>query len=533
MIDTAKLKEKILDLAIRGKLVPQDPSDEPASVLLEKIRAEKLQMVKDGKLKQKDIKDDTVIFVGEDNLHYEKFADGSIKCIEDEIPFEIPKSWAWCRLGILAQYKKGPFGSSITKSMFVPESSNTIKVYEQKNAINKNANLGNYFISNEKFQELKSFEVFPNDIIVSCAGTIGETFVMPQNMKKGIINQALMKITLFDLRLLDFYLIYFDCKLKQSANEQGYGVALKNIPPFDILKKYLMPIPPLNEQSKIINVLNNYANQLDVVNINRDNLLESINSLKSKILDLAIRGKLVPQDPNDEPADVLLERIRKEKEELIKQGKIKRDKKDSIIFKGDDNSYYEKMDTKVKLIDDFEDDLPAQWNLCRFGSIANIFTGNSINEEEKASKYTNLKEGFNYIGTKDIGFNNIINYNNGVKIPFNTDFKIAPTNTPLLCIEGGSAGRKIAITSEDVCFGNKLCAFQSLGVLPKYLYYYLQTPQFLQLFQTNTTGLIGGVSINTIKQLYFKAPPIQEQSRIVNAIEKIFININTIEKSLS
>ena len=280
-------------------------------------------------------------------------------------------------------------------------------------------------------------------------------------------------------------------------------------------------------------ILNNYANQLDVVNINRDNLLESINSLKSKILDLAIRGKLVPQDPNDEPADVLLERIRKEKEELIKQGKIKRDKKDSIIFKGDDNSYYEKMDTKVKLIDDFEDDLPAQWNLCRFGSIANIFTGNSINEEEKASKYTNLKEGFNYIGTKDIGFNNIINYNNGVKIPFNTDFKIAPTNTPLLCIEGGSAGRKIAITSEDVCFGNKLCAFQSLGVLPKYLYYYLQTPQFLQLFQTNTTGLIGGVSINTIKQLYFKAPPIQEQSRIVNAIEKIFININTIEKSLS
>ena len=191
------------------------------------------------------------------------------------------------------------------------------------------------------------------------------------------------------------------------------------------------------------------------------------------------------------------------------------------------------MDTKVKLIDDFEDDLPAQWNMCRFGSIANIFTGNSINEEEKASKYTNLKEGFNYIGTKDIGFNNIINYNNGVKIPFNTDFKIAPTNTPLLCIEGGSAGRKIAITSEDVCFGNKLCAFQSLGVLPKYLYYYLQTPQFLQLFQTNTTGLIGGVSINTIKQLYFKAPPIQEQSRIVNAIEKIFININTIEKSLS
>ena len=118
MIDTAKLKEKILDLAIRGKLVPQDPNDEPASVLLEKIRAEKLQMVKEGKLKQKDIKDDTVIFVGEDNLHYEKFGDGSIKCIEDEIPFEIPKSWAWCRLNTISaaqvnSFVDGPFGSNL------------------------------------------------------------------------------------------------------------------------------------------------------------------------------------------------------------------------------------------------------------------------------------------------------------------------------------------------------------------------------------------------------------------------------------
>ena len=177
--------------------------------------------------------------------------------------------------------------------------------------------------------------------------------------------------------------------------------------------------------------------------------------------------------------------------------------------------------------------MPSLWNICRLGNIANIFTGNSINEEEKSSKYVNLKEGFNYIGTKDVCFDNTINYNNGVKIPFNTEFKIALKNTTLLCIEGGSAGRKIAITTEDVCFGNKLCAFQSLGVLPKYLYYYLQSPQFLQLFQTNTTGLIGGVSINTIKQLYFKVPPIQEQLRIVNAIEKIFFNINQIEKSLS
>ena len=137
-MDTKALRQKILDLAIRGKLVPQDPNDGPASVLLERIRAEKQQMVKEGKLKAKDIKNDTVIFKGDDNLHYEQFADGTVKCIEDEIPFELPDSWAWARLGALAHYKKGPFGSSITQAMFVPESKDAIKVYEQKNAINKN-----------------------------------------------------------------------------------------------------------------------------------------------------------------------------------------------------------------------------------------------------------------------------------------------------------------------------------------------------------------------------------------------------------
>ena len=171
-MDTKALKQKILDLAIRGKLVPQDPNDEPASVLLEKIRAEKQQMVKDGMLKSKDLKNDTVIFVGEDNLHYEKFSDGSIKCIEKELPFTEPKGWSWTRLGNVGCYKKGPFGSSITKAMFVPESDKAIKVYEQKNAINKDATIGKYYISEEKFESLKSFEVFPNDIIVSCAGTI-------------------------------------------------------------------------------------------------------------------------------------------------------------------------------------------------------------------------------------------------------------------------------------------------------------------------------------------------------------------------
>ena len=159
--------------------------------------------------------------------------------------------------------------------------------------------------------------------------------------------------------------------------------------------------------------------------------------------------------------------------------------------------------------------------MCRFSVIANIYTGNSINETEKQRKYTGLSSGYNYIGTKDVSFDHSINYDNGVKIPYNADgFKLAYKNTPLMCIEGGSAGRKIGILSEDVCFGNKLCAFQSLGVNPKYLYYHLQNPIFTAVFKANTTGIIGGVSVNTIKSLIFALPPFAEQERIVAAIEK-------------
>lgn len=165
--------------------------------------------------------------------------------------------------------------------------------------------------------------------------------------------------------------------------------------------------------------------------------------------------------------------------------------------------------------------MPDTWSLCRFSSIAEIFTGNSINEAEKQKKYTGLTNGYNYIGTKDVGFDHTVNYNNGVKIPFEqNNFRIAHKFTPLLCIEGGSAGRKIGILQEDVCFGNKLCAFESFGVDPKYIYYFLQSPSFTKVFKEKTTGIIGGVSVNTLKHLLFAVPPLAEQARIVTEIEK-------------
>ena len=194
---------------------------------------------------------------------------------------------------------------------------------------------------------------------------------------------------------------------------------------------------------------------------------------------------------------------------------------DSLIG---DNRYYEKVGNSSPVcIDDevSEFDLPDSWVLCRFSSIAEIFTGNSINEDEKQKKYTGLTSGYNYIGTKDVCFDHTINYNNGVKIPFEqSNFRIAHKFTPLLCIEGGSAGRKIGILQEDVCFGNKLCAFESFGIDSKYIYYFLQNPSFTKVFKEKTTGIIGGVSVNTLKHMLFAIPPLSEQSRIVAEIEK-------------
>ena len=239
-----KLKKSILQYAIQGKLVPQDSNDEPASVLLERIRAEKK-----AQLGKKYV--ESYIYKGDDNCYYEHI-NGKDVDITEEIPYDLPTGWAWSRLDNLAIYKKGPFGSSLTKEMFVPKSNTSIKVYEQKNAIYKNCTLGNYYISASKYETMKSFEVFPKDIIVSCAGTIGETYVLPENAPKGIINQALMKIKLFNQGILDFYLIYFDYILKNQAKRNSKGSAIKNIPPFEILKRMLMPIPPLAEQKRIV-----------------------------------------------------------------------------------------------------------------------------------------------------------------------------------------------------------------------------------------------------------------------------------------
>ena len=243
------LKKSILQEAVQGKLVPQGPSDEPAEALLERIRAEKQRLIKEGKIKKD--KHESVIF-RRDNSHYEKRGSEEV-CIDDEIPFEVPSSWALIRLDDIGIYRKGPFGSSLTKSMFVPKGADTVKVYEQKNAIQKDYTLGTYYITRQYYEsKMKSFTVEPGDILVSCAGTIGETYILPEQIELGIINQALMRMTIFAPIDLDYFLLYFDYVLKQAAKETSKGSAIKNIPPFEIFKKLILPLPPLEEQKRIV-----------------------------------------------------------------------------------------------------------------------------------------------------------------------------------------------------------------------------------------------------------------------------------------
>ena len=199
---------------------------------------------------------------------------------DEEKPFGIPEGWKWVRLDDIGVYKKGPFGSALRKDMFVPKSPTAIKVYEQRNAIQKDATLGRYYISEAYFNKLKSFEIFPGDIIVSCAGTIGETFIIPDNIEKGIINQALMKMRITNKINCQFFLIYFDFILKKSAQEKSKGTAIKNIPPFALFKNFLFALPSLKEQEEIVNKVETLLAKLTTL----ENQIQDRKSLSDKLI---------------------------------------------------------------------------------------------------------------------------------------------------------------------------------------------------------------------------------------------------------
>lgn len=517
------LRKAILQQAIQGKLVPQDPNDEPASVLLERIREEKARLVKEKKIKKD--KNESIIYRGEDNSHYEKFADGTVKCIDDEIPFEIPESWCWSRFSNIVNLNPNVQTEDDNDVAFMPM------------AYIEAGYSGEYTYEVKKWTEVKKgfTKISKGDIayakITPCFQN-RKSFILgdvPSNVAAATTELNVLRI--YENTLSAWFVLFFlktdhfikEAKLKGTAGQQ------RVIPEY--VQNKLFPIAPLSEQNRIVSRIKELLTiieRYEQSKIELDKLESELQpQLKKSILQYAIQGKLVAQNPKDEPASELLKRINEEKEQLIKDGKIKREKNTSIIFKGDDNKYYEKLGKSVvDITDDLPFEIPNSWQWCRLSNIANLYTGNSINETEKKARYTDVA-GTEYIATKDVWFDNSIDYKNGIAIPdkYIEDFRIASANSVLMCIEGGSAGRKIGILSQDVCFGNKLCCFSPYTDISEFIFYYLQSPLFFEIFSSNKNGIIGGVSVNNLKQLFIPLPPYEEIKRIVEKIKQILKGI--------
>ena len=471
-MDTKALRQKILDLAIRGKLVPQDPNDEPASVLLERIRAEKQQMVKDGKLKPKDIKNDTVIFKGDDNLHYEKYGE------------PLPDGWAVTNFGTLLSYEQ--------PTKYIVNNTNYKPTYETPVlTAGKSFILGYTDETDNIFDDLP---VIIFDDFTTESKYVDFAFKVKSSAMKILhINQELVlpKYAFFLMQATEI----------DHDNHQRYWISTYS--------QEIISLPPLSEQIKIIEAIDYLFELVQSVDNNIHNLKSAIKSVKSKILDLAISGKLVPQDPNDEPASVLLERIRAEKEELIKQGKIKRDKKESVIFKGDDNSYYQ--------------DLPEMWELVNFKDCATLISGRDLNKNE----YNAESIGIPYI----TGASNFINRNILINRWTTIPKTISEVNDILITCKG-TVG-ELAINK----YGNIHIARQIMAIRIykninlEYIKFFLES--IVMEIKKTANGLIPGISRDDILSLNIPLPPLAEQKRIVDEIEKIFAVLDDIANQVA
>ena len=513
-----QLRKSILQQAIQGKLVPQDPNDEPASVLLERIREEKVRLVEEKKIKKE--KNPSVIFRGEDNSYYEKFTlSGEVKCIDEEIPFEIPNGWEWCRLGSIVDFST----NLSVRSNIIPSDAWLLDLEDIEKETGKVLQKKRYV---DVISKSDKHKFLTNNILYSKLRPYLNKVVLAD--EEGFCTS---EILVFDFKLIyNKYALWFlrSPFFVEYAMKDAYGVKMPRLGS-NQGNMSLFPLPPLKEQQcivekieELIPLIEHYGKtqtELDTLN---KNIKEK---LKKSVLQYAIEGKLVAQDEAEGTAEVLLLQIQKEKQKLYEENKLKKkDLEHSTIFKAEDNKYYEKIGKNIICIDEeipFE--IPKNWRWVRMGQIANLYTGNSINEQEKKTQYMNT-EGVPYIGTKDIGFDGKVLYQNGVAIPKKhlSLFKKAYSNSILICIEGGSAGRKITLIDKTVCFGNKLCCITSYYEKIRYLFYYLQSPMFFEIFNQTKNGIIGGVSVNNLKNLIVPLPPLNEQQRIEESIDATF-----------
>ena len=458
------------------------------------------------------------------NLHYEKFQDGTVKCIEDEIPFELPEGWEWARLkDLLNVCSSKRVLQSDWKNEGIPfyRAREIVKLSENDFIDNE------LFISEEHYLELKKNYGVPQsgDLMVSSVGTIGKVYIVkPEDLFYYKDASVLCFENKNKLLVSQFAKILLESSFVQSQmRDNSKGTTVDTIT-ISAATNYLCIVPPKNEQLRIVNAAQRALVKVIQIQSNKDVLQATITNAKSKILDLAIRGKLVPQDPNDEPASVLLERIREEKEELIKQGKIKRDKMESVIFKGDDNSYYEKIGDSVACIDaELPFEIPDNWCWARLNCISINYDSyrKPINSYDRKNRVLGKSkdELYPYYGaTGQIGFIDDFLFN-GEYILLGEDA------APFL----DKKAQKAYMIKGKSWVNNHAHILQSL-VFPEYLTNCLNSIDYFD-YVYGTTRL--KLTQENMNRILVPVPSIEEQCKIAQAINNLFVLIESIKASLS
>ncbi len=493
-----QLKNSILQMAVQGKLVPQDPSDEPASVLLERIRAEKEQMVKEGKIKKDN--NPSIIFRGDDNLPYEKIGNAEPICITDEIPFNIPVNWEIVRLKTVCQLIDGE--KIIDK---------TFPIMDAKFLRGK---------GEPQYSKSGKYVTKGTELILVDGENSGEVFIAPQNGYMGSTFKALWIST----ELCETYVLNFIELYRTLLKNSKRGAAIPHLNK-ELFYNLCLPIPPLFEQVRITKSLENIRPAIAVfdkaertLNLLNDNFPDQ---LKNSILQMAVQGKLVPQDPNDEPASVLLGKIRTEKEQLIKKGKIKCDKHEATIYRRG-NSYYEKVDGLEKCIDDeipFE--IPDSWEWARLKNITIKITDGTHH-----SPINNCSGDYMYITAKNIKDSGVdlsdVTYVNA-SIHNEIYSRCNPEMGDVLLIKDGATTGTVTVNNIDKPFS--MLSSVALLKLTRdisswYLVYVLRSDLFNKKIRSEMKGTgITRITLRQIEPILVPIPPINEQERIVHKIK--------------
>ena len=509
-----QLKNSILQWAIQGKLVPQDPNDEPASVLLDKIRQEKERLIKEKKIKRD--KNASIIYRGEDNSYYEKIlATGEVKCIDEEIPFEIPQGWKWTRIGNIFNHTSGKQQSSSNKSGGTP----------QKFITTSNLYWGYFVLDNVKVmnftdEEIKNCSATKGDLLV-CEGGAGYGRSAIWNEDYDICLQNHVHRLRPCINGICEYVYYFIYLLKESNNLASVGTAMPGLSA-NRLKGLLLPFPPLSEQKRIVAKLGEILPQVEKYNKVQSCLdelnIEIQDKLKKSVLQEAIQGKLVQQIAEECTAQELLELIKEEKRKLVKEGKLKKSAlNDSVIFRGDDNKYWEKSTECMECIDDkipFE--IPSTWCWVRHNQLFEISGGS---QPPKSQFVDSPKSGYiRLYQIRDYGSNPMPVY-----IPQEKANKITKEGDIILARYGGSLGKVFWAKdgAYNVAMAKVIPLFDSEFVNKQYLFLFYQSSIYQYLVKDHSRSAQAGFNKDDLKDLFFPLPPLEEQSRIVEIYKSV------------